>query len=321
MAVCACWMAGTVSGRGAALLTLLSAGIGAYSLAFWMLRARGPTPEQHRAAAGFLRAHYQKGDAVFLLPPYATEARRFLGDLNTWSVQNPHYEDLGTIDRVWLYGLFGDGARVAEHFRQAGHRVLEPKSLEGGVRIFQVILQGAGQSVLWSAMSSLRSARVFHRHPDGREEVCRSWSERSHRGGRGGRWICPHDSAWFYVGPEWHRMGERPRRCLWAHPPAAGALVLSYQNVPTGGALQGRGGHTLNSSVRARAEVDLTVSIEGGEQTFHFDLTDTWRKFRVPVINSSSTATVSFAISSPNNGANHFCFEASIVRPRKRSPQ
>ena len=50
--------------------------------------------------------------------------------------------------------------------------------------------------------------------------------------------------------------------------------------MPLTGRLVGRAGHTLNSSVNARAAVDLDVTVTPAPaQRFSFELADTWRPF------------------------------------------
>lgn len=97
-------------------------------------------------------------------------------------------------------------------------------------------------------------------------------------------------------------------------PPNQGRLLVSYPNVPLRGHLYGRGGHTANSSVFARAPVNLEVTVgDLPAQRFKFELKDTDRPFMLS-IPETGTATVTFAISSPDAGTNHFCFWADIRR-------
>lgn len=302
----------------AAVVVLVALLFGAQGAGFWLLRDRGPTGAEHARAAAYLRSHHQPGDVIFLAPPYATEAREHLGDLQPLAVAAPAREDLTEKDRAWVYALFGAEEEVAAALERAGHRRLERRRFEGGIVVDRYALWGPRAEVSWRLVDALPSARVTLEHPDGRREGCARWEEASFRGGPGGRWVCPRDSDWLYVGPEWHRMGDHLRRCLWAHPPRTGRLVIEVSGVPLSETLAGVGGHTLMSRKRAKAPVFLDVKVGDADgQRFVFGLEDTWRPFRMATP-SAGTTTVSFAVSSPDNGANHFCFLADTRRLEPR---
>ena len=147
---------------------------------------------------------------------------------------------------------------------------------------------------------------------------CDRWERKNKQGGPPGRWVCPKDGDWFYVAPQWHRMGDHLRRCLWAHPPTSGRLSIRFTDVPLDGVLAGRAGHTLFSSDRARAPVMLDVQFGTDvPQRFAFGLEDFFKPFRIQ-IPTATTATVTFSVSSPDAGANHFCFVADVRQTEKR---
>lgn len=305
-------------GMAAVFFSLIAGLFGLQGVGYWALRSRGPDADEHRAASARLRAERAgRDEPIFLLPDYATEARTWLGDLDTRAVRHPELEDLEPYDAIWLYALDDAAAPSVDRLQRAGHTATSIQM--GDVELVRVELSGPRARVRWSATASIARARVEHEHPGRANEACRRWQAEP----GGGRWVCPHDGDWFYVGAEWHRMGERPRWCLWAHPPSEGRVWVHFEGVPRGTSLVGHGGHTLNSSRHAHAEVNLDVRIdEGPEQRFVFELEDTWRPYRmkVPVATSSRGADrmdLSFAISSPHNGANHFCFEADVreLRP------
>jgi hypothetical protein len=111
-------------------------------------------------------------------------------------------------------------------------------------------------------------------------------------------------------------MGEEVRFCLWSHPPTQGRLVISFPDVPLTGQLYGRAGHTANSSQHAHAPVNLDVEVgQLRPQRFTFELAETFRPFVLDVPNVG-TATVTFAVSSPDAGANHFCWVADLRAAR-----
>lgn len=320
-------------------VTVMAVGLllGLQGVGFWLFRDRGPTPDEHREAAAYLRAAYRDGDLIFLVPAYATEAREYLGDLGPRAVRDPLLEDVEPYHRMWSYTLFGEETKLEGRLRGAGHELETRQTFPGGIVVDRYRLEGPASAVRWSLLEDFegqppgRKPRVLsgafeveHHRPDGKIDRCDRWLAGSKRGGPGGRFQCPHDGDWLYVGPEWHFMGERPRRCLWAHPPQDGRLMVRIQDVPLAGTLYLRGGHTLNASKRAQAPVYLDVSLVSSEgttpeQRFRFELEDTWRPYRMRTP-TTGTATLTLAVSSPNNGANHFCFVADTraTGPRGR---
>lgn len=295
-------MGAPLSPRLAAGALAVALGLGLHGAGFWLLRDRGPSRAALEAAARHVRDHHQPGDAIFLWPPWATEIRELLGDLEPLAVPAPRLEDLEAHPRVQVVSLSGredgTGLHAAGHQREARERF-------SGVVVDRYRITGTAVPI-WRALDALPTAKVFLERPSGQLERCDQWQV----SGPSGRWVCPRDGAWMYIGGEYHRMGEHNRRCLWAHPPKEGRIVVRFPNVPLAGRVVGFGGHTLNASKRARAPVHLDVKVSGGEeQRFTFELSDTWRPFRLAAP-AAGTATVSFAVSSPDDGANHFCFIA-----------
>lgn len=287
---------------------LLSGGYGTW---FWLARARGPAAADYPKATDLIRSEYRSGDLIFLVPFYATRAREQLGDFEPLTVRDPLLEDFAVHPRAWVFGILGEAEKLRPRMTAAGYRLA--RSLEPAPGIAVDLYETGSMTVEYAFMDHLRDARVAH-EKDGSRTPCAAWSPTNGQGGPMGRWSCPYDSEWFYVAPEWHRMGEQMRRCMWAHPPNQGRLLVSYPNVPLRGHLYGRGGHTANSSVFARAPVNLEVTVgDLPAQRFKFELKDTDRPFMLS-IPETGTATVTFAISSPDAGTNHFCFWADIRR-------
>jgi hypothetical protein len=290
----------------------LLVGTGIYGTGFWLTVDEGADPDAIEAAAAALRDEHRPDDLIFLVPHYATRAREHLGDLSPLAVQDPLLEDFDVHPRAFVLGLFGEAEGLRPRMQRAGH-TLERTIVSGPVTV-DLYGTRATRRVVFSFRDNLKVARVWH-EKDGARAACDQWLATTGQGGAFGRWSCPTDKEWFYVAPEWHRMGDHLRFCLWAHPPAQGRLVIEYAGVPLTGRLFGRGGHTLNSRHHARAPIHLDVAVEGPPQRFQFELEDHFRPFVVPT-STAGTATVTFAVSSPDNGANHFCFDADMRGPR-----
>jgi hypothetical protein len=296
------------------LALLLAVATGVYGAFFWLTVDPGPPPEAFAPAARVLRAGHREGDLILLVPFYATRAREHLGDLEPLAVRDPLAEDFERHPRVWVFGLFGEAERLRPGFAALGLTLLESAAPSPGITV-DLYQTPAPRAVVFDFVRELRRAKVWH-EKDGQRVPCSEWQPLDGQGGPSGRWACPYDREWFYVAPEYHRMGDHLRFCLWAHPPGQGRLVISYPGVPLGPTLVGRAGHTLNSSVHAREAVSLDVAVaEAPPQRFRFALTEHYRPFRLDlseVATATRTATVTFAVSTPDAGANHFCFSADL---------
>ena len=294
----------------AAALLLLATG--AYGSFFWLTHDEGPPAGAFGPAAEVIRAGFRPGDLVFLAPFYATRAREHLGDLRPLAVRSPAAEDLETRARIWVFALFGAERKLGPQLEAAGFRPAFTRYMDGiAVLRYERAPRAA---VTFDFVEAIRQARVYHER-GGERVPCDRWESRNRQGGPPGRWVCPVDGDWFYVAPEWHRMGDHLRWCLWAHPPNDGTLVVEYDAVTVNGVVAGRGGHTLNASVHARAPVYLDVAVGGHRsQRIAFALDDYFRPFRVRVP-TATTTSVAFRVSSPDAGVNHFCFTADVRAP------
>jgi hypothetical protein len=107
----------------------------------------------------------------------------------------------------------------------------------------------------------------------------------------------------------------RPRRCIWAHPPGNGEVVIRFSDVQLGSVLRGHGGmYWVIERDRLGAPVMVQVRVDGKEvgKYEHKD-GDGWSSFEMPLgeHTDKKNATVEFAVSSKNNMHRHFCFEAN----------
>ena len=295
-------------GLVSAALVLIT-GIGAS--VFWIGRDQGPPPEAFGPAAEVVRQGWQPGDLLLLVPAYATRAREHLGDLRPVATRTPLAEDFAAHQRVWVFGLFGEGEGLRADLEASGLELEAKASPSPGITVDRYRVK-APATVGYRFVDQLRGAKVMYEQPDGVLEPCDQWTDDNGHGGKGyGRWKCRRDSEWFYVSPEWHRMGDHLRLCLWAHPPNGGRLLIRYPSVPLTGVIHGRAGHTLNGSMHARAPIHLDVHVGSlPHQRYSFGLHEHYRPFalQTPV----GTPTLTFAVSTPDAGANHFCFSADV---------
>jgi hypothetical protein len=129
------------------------------------------------------------------------------------------------------------------------------------------------------------------------------------------RFVCPGEPVHVFVGVTIiAEKNDHPRRCIWSHPPGAGAeLVTHYRDVPLGTKIQGHAGMGWIIE-RDRGVPTFTVRVlAGGEEVgkvVHHP-GESWKPFEItlPQHLSRRTSDVEFRASAPGGGT-HVCFEA-----------
>jgi hypothetical protein len=106
----------------------------------------------------------------------------------------------------------------------------------------------------------------------------------------------------------------RPRRCIWAHPPASGALSIRYRDVTLGSRLVGHMGmYWIIERQLSGVPVELTITVDGAPiaKLAHHD-GDGWSRFEVPLGERGNRegAEVTFDVRASDHRHRHFCFEA-----------
>src|SRR5690606_22714166 len=108
----------------------------------------------------------------------------------------------------------------------------------------------------------LAAVRVIAHYRDGQSTPCDRFTP-DHR------WVCPRNPDWSYVGRMMSMIQDRPRRCVWLHPLAAGE-VLEVQ-LPASAAAPAElvlgMGFTSYGAQAARAPV--RVEVRAGDQLLH----------------------------------------------------
>jgi hypothetical protein len=291
---------------------------GAAEIALHLHHARRAPPfEAYAALVGPIDELRRADERILVAPRWAEPlVRRALGDarMPLAAVARPDEDDH---DAALEISILGERAPELDGWRESERRTVGPFALRRlerpapapPVRLdFVAALDPARVRV---AMGEPPSECPFHAHA------------RVVAGGLGGhptrparRFECggnPFFGAGVTVVSD---QGFRPRRCIWAHPPERGELVLDYERVDLGDRIVGHGGiDWITERGRKGAPVTLRVEIDGSEigRVVHRD-GDGWARFEIPVGAHAGrpAARVRFAIGTPQYLHRHFCFEARM---------
>jgi len=279
---------------------------------------RAATLADWRNLTAVVAARKRAGEPVVVAPEWAEPlARLALGD-RAFPVAELARDDDASVQRVLEVAELGARAsafvdwRVASESRSGPFtlRVLEnPKPLHAKYRFVEHVAPGELE-VAVVANGSERPC-VFRDHA------------RVTAGGLHGqvafpsvRFACPGGDEMFVGVTIIDDQAYRPRRCLWAHPPAKGFLRLRFRDVPLGTRLHGGAGLSyflFRDGVGA--PITLTAT-SGGVQlgaATHRD-EDGWTSFdfSTPAL-AGQSATVDFEVRSAGDFRRDYCFSAEVV--------
>lgn len=273
---------------------LAGAGIG--SLVFWLtLDARLPTDDDWKQAHELVTRSSRAGEAIVLAPSWATRGRDFLTSRPVYTLDDHANGELVGVPRVWLVSL--DGAPrfdVEEARAQLGTSAGQATRV--GALSVEPFDTGAA-AVTWRLSDEIAEATVAIR--GAKEQPC-PW--------RKDHFQCPR-GGWNAVHAGWFEVQEHPMRCIWAHPVGPEPLEIALEGVPAGARLRGRGAFVGQAAAQSGAHVDVEVRRDGrpvgtarfenvmGRQPFEFE----W-----------AGGDVTFAVTTPNSGRRHFCFDAWV---------
>lgn len=296
--------------RGAAWVAVIPLlGVVELVLHLWFA-ARAPRFDDYGAVVPAVDALRQEGDLVVMAPAWAEPAlRRSLGD-----ARMPLADVARPDERAFRHAIEVSilGARSAlADWPEIGRRRVGPFVLRR--------LENPHPSPsVFDFVDRLHDGGTTVSIPAGRCEP--TTTARPSAGGLGGhptfvaqRFACPdnpflHASVTVIADESF-----RPRRCIWAHPPREGELVIRYRDVTLGERIVGHGGlYWMIERERRGAPIALRVRVNGEEvgRVVHAD-GDGWAPFAFPLgAQAGSRGEVSFAISSPDWRHRHFCFEA-----------
>ncbi len=211
-------------------------------------------PGDWEAAAEHIRAAYQPGDIIRIVPIWADEPRVFLHGLEIDMNREPDPEVLDTYERIWLLVGLGRVAEAKASLPQS--YILEEERNFGGADTLRFRLPASARPhydflahIQESEASRFRDDQPLHR--------CTNWTHQS--------WHCDRYDRWLNVGIQMRDMDADPRTCIYFPAmPDHYWHQLTFRDVQMHSEIRGRVGHD-NWAVRSErgSEVSFEVRING----------------------------------------------------------
>lgn len=263
-------------------------------------RSRIPSDADLAAAVALVRAELKPGDQLALAPFWALRSMQWAGDLQ------PTFDPLldqrpPAADRLWVVAE-PEGVRTLDRLAEKYPTERRQQFGKASVACFRT-----GRSLSFHAVEQLARAKVTLEGGGGTVN-CGKWNK--------DRWDCDGKPDWQHVGAEWLDVDFAPRQVVWAHPPPAGErLLIRFEGVPLTDRLEVMAGHSVHGANYGSAPVQIVARANGTEvgrlqrepgfplRSYLFD-TSALRGMAVDL---------EFEVSTTNNGANHFVFDAMIT--------
>lgn len=282
--------------------------------AHYHFAARAPGSDEWSALAPAVAAFRRNAELVIAAPSWADPlARASLGE-SLMPLRDVARPDDTRYARAIEISLLGQHAPEL-----AGWTELERRSV--GRFTLRKLDNPRSAAVLFDFVDAIGPGRVDAREgEESAERECR-WSDRARvvTGGLPGpltfpsrRFVCSGSEEQFVGVTVLDDQNYRPRRCIWAHPPASGALRVVFHGVPLGKSLYGYAGLTyLLTRDGAGTPVELSALIEGERvgRMVHRDESG-WEHFEFPVGTHRGTVDVTFEVKSASASNRGFCFAA-----------
>ena len=278
---------------------------------------RAPRPEEWGAARAAVEAARQPGDVVVVSPLWAEPLARWQLGPTLFSLREVARPDVTRYPRAIELSALG-----AEDPELAGWPVRRE------TKVGRIVVRSrdnpAPPHVTYDFVDRLRPASAAVTVAKGEARTPCAWVEGLPVETQGlfgaaawpsARFRCDGEGPYVFAGVTIiDDERDRPRRCIWSHPPAGGGeLVTRFASVPLGKVLRGHTGvgHLIERD-RAGAPITLRVLVAGEEvgRAVHAD-GDGWKPFELALAgHAGTTADVEFRASAPDAHSRHLCFEA-----------
>lgn len=272
---------------------------------------RAPTIDEWRAVRPAVAELRKTGELVVAAPEWGTPlARHALGD-ELMPLAHVSRPDASSFARAIEISSMGHRAPELEGWRQVDER-------RQGDFVLRVLENPKPAKVTFDFVDRIGPETLSV--TEGAMPCPWNQNARAASGGLGGhptfpaqRFECPSGLPRFVGVTVIDDEDYRPRRCVWAHPSAAGPVTLRFSRVPLGDRIQG---YTGMAWVLARDGVGGTVELElraGGEslgRAIHPDVS-AWVPFQISLgRHAGTTADVELVVQTDAAQNRPFCFYA-----------
>ena len=259
-----------------------------------------PSDASLQKAGAYIVQNVQTDDAVAISPPWAMRGLQFLPGLKP--VFDPQLA-LHPPEAARLWVLAEPEGRAQIEQLGEHHQLLQDKTF-GRV---QVALFDMGAQRSFHATDHLAEAHV-QIDTKSAPVLCDQW--------KNNRWSCRGRPDWQHVGVEALDVDLAPRPIIWAHPPPAGeTLRVQFTKVPLAAAVDVMAGNTVHGAQFGKAPISIDLYIDGkklGSHSFSGYPLQRWR-FDSKAW-SGQTHSLTLALHTRDNGANHFAFDFVVVK-------
>ena len=307
------WMGGSHKWTRAGLMAIVALGILELGLYFYHAK-RSPNADDWARLPAPVAEERRDGDVVVVAPSWADPlARQALGDA-FFPLRDVARPDITRYQTALEIGILGETSAELAGFHELSRRKAGPFTLRRMENLQY-------KPLIYDFVDNLGTRRTDVRVTDPKALCPYTTNARPIAGGLGGHPTFPA-ARFECAGGPFYNVSEtviadqdfRPRRCIWAHPPTKGEVVIRFWNVPLGSVLRGHGGlYWVIERNKNGAPVVVNVRVDGAEigRYEHKD-GDGWSLFEMPLgpHANKKSAVVEFGVSSSNNMHRHFCFEA-----------
>jgi hypothetical protein len=296
----------------APLLFLVVAGLVELAAALW-IPGRATSLEEFERARDAVARIAKPGDLIVVAPRWAEPlARAAFGD-ELMPIAHLARADDSSFARAIEVRLPGAPASPVELWPAI-------QAVAAGELLLSVRENPAPLRPVFRFLENLERASVFLERR-GRRDAC-PWTERGapNAGGLHGavafprrRFQCPGGAELFVGITLIDDQDYRPRRCIWAHPPHRGALVIRFDDVPLGERVTGYAGLSyflFRDGGGAPVGLELRVGARKVGRYQHRDELG-WAAFAFATPGKvGRRGDVEFRVTSPDARQRHFCFYA-----------
>jgi len=276
---------------------------------------RAPRLSDWQAQKTTLAGLKRHGELVVVAPHWADPLARLAFGRGLLPMRDEARPDDTAYRRAIEVGILGQHAPEL-----SGWRTVEEKHV--GRFLYRVLDNPAPAKVLYDFVDHVDPGHADAYQQQGTTRRTCPWNAHARRsdGGLAGhvafpsrRFECGRRDSMFVGVTIIDDQDYRPRRCIWAHPPAGGPTVVVFRNVPVGRTVHGYGGLSwLLTRDGAGTPIELTVKIDGQSigRVVHRDQQG-WKGFDLPAgAHAGHTADVQFEVRSDNPDQRDFCFYA-----------